>query len=301
LLITSRKGLSPLIVCGDCGHTVTCHNCSAPVVLYGKKDGSAKEIEKDNFFRCHHCGESRSAREKCVKCDSWKLNMIGVGIEKVREEIEKIVPKQNVFVLDKESASTHNKAKKITKEFLDNPSGVMISTEMSLLYLQEEVENVVIVSIDSMFSIPDFQIKERILNILLRAREKATEKFYIQTRNIKNSIFNEALKGNLADFYRSEFIDRKKYNYPPFSFLIKISGAANTKDKIQKDFGGLRQFLLPYELQTYSSFTEKVNGKYLMNGLVKLKAHEWISAELSDKLKNLPPQLRIEIDANSVI
>src|SRR3989344_5829135 len=35
-LFCGRKGLYPLTVCSDCGTTVVCNNCNAPVVLYRK-------------------------------------------------------------------------------------------------------------------------------------------------------------------------------------------------------------------------------------------------------------------------
>jgi primosomal protein N' (replication factor Y) len=298
LLLTSRKGLSPIIVCGDCAHTVTCEDCSAPVVLY---EGKNKNSSKDNYFKCHHCGNSRDAMEGCKKCGSWKLNMLGCGIDKVAEKVSGIIPEENVYVLDKEKASTHKKARDIIEKFSEDPAGVLIGTEMVLLYLKKEVENVGIVTIDSMFSVPDFQINERILNILLRARSKAMDNFFVQSRNIDNPIFDEAIKGNLADFYRQEFVDRKKFNYPPFTTLIKISGAAKTRKKIENDFEGLKHFLRPYELKSYSAFTEVVRGQHRMHGLIRLPRNNWPDKILSDKLKELPHQFKVEIDAQSII
>jgi primosomal protein N' (replication factor Y) len=301
LILCSRKGLSPIIICNDCGKIVECENCSSPVVLYGKKVNSQDPTEQSNYFRCHHCGEMRSAGERCRKCDSWNLTKLGFGVDTVTEKVKEVLPESQVFVLDKEKASTHKKARDVIEKFMNHPAGVLIGTEMTLLYLKEPVENVIVSSIDSMFSLPDFQIRERVLNILLRARAKALNNFIIQTRDIKNEIFKEALSGNLADFYRQEFIKRKNFNYPPFSILIKITGTAGTKQKIQKDFEGLKQFLMPQELNYYSGLTVKVKNQFVMHGILKLERDQWPNKILVEKIRNIPPQFRVEIDAQSVV
>lgn len=295
-LFVSKKGLAPLIICGDCGEIVTCEDCSAPVVLYGKN-----ATEKENFFKCHACGKIRSAGETCKKCGSWKLVELGIGTEKVQEKVAEFVGAENIFVLDKNTAKTPNAARLLIKKFLENPGGVLIGTEMVLLYLRESIEQVFILSIDSMFSIPDFQIKERILNILLHARDISSQKFIIQTRIPQNSIFNAAIRGNLSNFYREEFIERKKLNYPPFSIIIKISTASDNQNKLTQDFEALQQYFSPNELDYYPARIERIKGKYIMNGIIKISKKNWPNEQLASKLRKLPPQFKIEVDSQNII
>lgn len=301
LILSSRKGLSPIILCKDCGQIVKCENCSCPVTLYGKKKGSNDPTEEENHFKCRQCLETRSAGEACNNCGSWNLITLGFGVDAVAHELSKYVDKDNIYVLDKERGNTQNKARKIVEEFLENPSGILVGTEMTLLYLKEEIENVYISSIDSMFSIPDFQIQERILNVLLRAKSKARNIFCIQTRNKESELFKHAVTGNIADFYRKEFVDRKKFNYPPFSILIRITGKNAKYEKLQRDFDGIQEYMKPYTLNYYPAFTERVRNQYIIHGLIKLERKSWPDANLIEKLKHLPPQFNIEIDTDSVL
>ncbi len=96
-LFCGRKGLSPITVCADCGTLVICNNCNAPVVLYGKPAINKTE-RKNNLFVCQHCGERRDAHELCVHCKGWRLLPLGIGIEKVREEIEEIFPTAKILL-----------------------------------------------------------------------------------------------------------------------------------------------------------------------------------------------------------
>lgn len=295
-LYVSRKGLSPLIVCGDCGHVVTCNKCSAPVVLYGKDTK-----EPDNYFRCHACGEQRYSGEKCAKCQSWKLTEIGIGIDKVSAQILDFLPEAKIFVLDKNKAPTPKKATEIVSKFLETPGGILVGTEMALLYMREPIENVGVISIDTMLSIPDFQIRERILKILLSCRLIAMQNFLIQTRKIEDEIFDNAVTGNLANFYRQEFLDRKKFNYPPFSTIVKISTTAVSKQKLEHEFETLQKYFMPEELAYFPAFVERIRGRFVMNGIIKIPKMRQLEEVLIHKLRNLPPQYKVEIDAQSVI
>ncbi len=295
-LFVSRKGLAPLVVCGDCGTVVTCRTCNAPVVLYGKN-----ATERENFFKCHSCGEKRHAGELCKKCVGWRLITLGIGTEGVAQSIQEILPEAKVTILDKDTAKTSAKAREIISEFLKNPRGILVGTEMALLYLREPIENVGIVSIDSMFSLPDFHIKERVLNILLRARTIASHHFIVQTRQVENSIFEDAVRGNLAHFYRQEFIDRKKFNYPPFSIIIKVSAASKDRAHLEKEFAVLEQYFAPHQFQYFPAFRERVREFYIMNGVIKIPREKWIDPVLAEKLMHLGPQYKVVVDAESVI
>lgn len=295
-LFVSRKGLAPLVVCGDCGTVVTCHTCGAPVVLYGKNP-----TERDNFFKCHSCGEKRYAGELCKKCVGWRLITLGVGTEGVAQAVAEVLPDAAITIIDKETTKTATQARKAIRAFLDNPRGILIGTEMALSYLREQVENVGVVSIDSMFSLPDFHIKERVLNILLHARSLATQHFTVQTRHIENPIFEDAIRGNLAHFFRNEFIERKKFNYPPFSIIIKISAASKKREALEKEFGVLAQYFSPYEFHFFPAFREKVRDFFMMTGVMKIPRDKWIDPMLAEKLTHLGPQYKVVVDAESVI
>ncbi len=295
-LLTNRRGIAPIIICTDCGTIVRCDFCSSPMVLHGKN-----LKEQGNHLCCHSCGHKRETDFTCIKCNGWRLNLLGAGVEKIESEIKNIFPDVKVFILDKDHADTHEKARKIVTAFYDSPAGILIGTEMALLYLHNQVERVGIISIDSMFGLPDFRIKERILNILLRARALASQEYIIQTRNKEETIFKNIIEGNLTDFYRQEFIDRKKFNYPPFSLIIKISLSAKTSLQIEKQFTEIAKMLQPYELLTYPAFIETVRGQKIVHGMIKVPRNEWPNKYLIHQLRNLPPQFKVQIDAESVL
>ena len=291
-IFVARRGLFPSTVCADCGTLVKCNTCGAPTVLH--KAGG------ENFFLCHRCGEHRSAMEKCNDCQSWRLSTFGIGIEGVEEEIKNRFPNIKIFKIDSDTTNTHKKATDIMTKFYTSPGSILLGTEMALLYLKDPVANSAVVSIDSFFSIPDFRVNEKVMNILLKIRACTSRNFLVQTRDIDQKILKYAIAGNLADFYRDEIKERETLLYPPFSVPIKITLQGDKKavlagmEQLQKD-------MEPYEVDVFPAFIPINKGKFSMHGLIKIKKGAWVDQNLLNKLNFLSPQFTINVDPESLL
>ena len=293
-IYSARRGLSPQVVCNDCGTIVVCSKCSSPIVLHGGSGAG------ENFFLCHSCGEKRSAEEKCSLCDSWNLVTLGIGIETVEKEIRAKFKDINLFRIDYDSVKNHKTAEKIIREFYKTPGSILLGTEMALLYLDEQIDYCMVASMDSLFALPDFRGNEKIMNILLKMRSLAQKKFIVQTRCKDEPVFEYALKGNIADFYRNEIREREQFAYPPFTILVKITYQGKREEVIE-EMKKLKNFMTPYKLQVFPAFIETVRGKYVMHALIKAEKSTWPEAELVKKLISLPQYFTVKIDPDNLL
>lgn len=293
-LFTSRRGLSPTIVCMDCGTIVSCKNCDAPMVLHGKDP-----TEKHNFFLCHRCNEQRQAGELCKKCGGWRLKTLGIGSQLIEKEVKKEFPEIKTAILDSDHTRTPKQAEITAEKFNSQPGTLLIGTEMALLYLRDEIDNVGVVSVDSMFSNPDFNIKEKILNTLSNVKQKATKNFLIQTRKAEEEIFRHITYGNLAEFIRLELDDRQKYDYPPYSILIKII-IKGTDKGVERELEILREFLKEYELIEYPIIRESTKTKITKGVLIRFSRKDWPNKDLAEKLRLLPAYYKIVVNAENI-
>jgi primosomal protein N' (replication factor Y) len=291
-IFAARRGLAPLTVCGDCATTVLCHRCNAPITLHQGSEG--------NYFLCHRCGERRSAEERCRVCGSWKLTTLGIGIELIQDVLTNMFPEVKVFRMDKDSVTTHKQALSVASQFYNAPGSILLGTEMALLYLEKPIDNSAVAAIDSLFSIPDFRINERIMNILLKIRSLTQKTFLVQTRSRDQKIFDYATKGNLMDFYRDEIDERKKLSYPPFSTLIKLT-VKGPKTRVTEEMDRLSIVLREYDPLVFPAFVDKINNKTVMHALIKINHAEWISKPLVEKLQTLPPQIAVNVDPESLL
>lgn len=296
-LFGARKGFATTTVCADCGETVRCTACGAPVVLY------ARNVE-ENYFFCNKCGEKRSAHERCVVCESWNLTMLGIGVERIEAELEARFPNIKIFRLDKESVTTERRALEIAAKFDSSPGSVLIGTELALAYIVEPVENTAVISIDSLFAVPDFRVNEKLFRTLLEIRRLAEKRFVLQTRNAAEQIFSLAAQGNIMDFYRSEIEDRKRFQYPPFSIFIKIT-FEGARAAVETEMRKLKEFLEPDQADLLQEFEPPASRigtkKFAMHALLKIPSNEWPKMSLVSKLRELPPHFMIKVDPDALL
>jgi primosomal protein N' (replication factor Y) len=288
-----RKGLAPNTICRDCGTLVECNNCSAPMILYKSKSG--------NIFRCHQCGEVRNAYEVCKKCGSWRLFFFGSGIDRITEELQKHFKETRVFELYKDVAKTSARALNISESFYKNRGSILVGTEMALSYLQKKVDTAIISSIDSLFSIPDFRIREKIFRLILEISNVAKKNFVLQTRNIGDKFLEMATSGNLIGFYNAELEDRRELEYPPFSVFVKIT-ARGTKNFTDNCGTELEEIFEDYEHTIFNSIQEKKGEPSAINCVLKIPREEWLAEEkLYRKIKRLNLYYEVKVDPDNLL
>jgi primosomal protein N' len=302
-IFSLRKGLATYTICKDCNHTVHCEKCLAPVVLYLSRDG------KKRMFSCNRCKKEIAPETICANCGSWNLMPLGIGTDTVYEEIKKVFPKVKVFKLDKETVKGAKEAKKIIKEFEKGPA-VLIGTEMAFFYLREKVPLSIIASFDSLWSIPNFKMGEKIIQIIISLISKTEDRIIIQTKNSQDPAILAITSENLLPFVREELEDRKTLDYPPFKRFIKITHWGG-KNEAGETKATLRKIFQEYKPEIFGGFAAKVKGKYVTNALIKMDIKKWslpslsidsdIDSNLLSKLLSLPPTFSVNVDPEDLL
>ena len=308
-LFTVRKGLAGVTVCHDCGNTLLCPTCSTPVVLYGSKQRNATKIANSRVFMCNKCGHKETTEVRCVACSSWNLTPLGIGTDRVYEEVKNLYPNSKIIQMDKETTTTDKEARDAMTEFYKNPGSILIGTEMVFSYINTEVMHSAIISLDGLLSIPSFNITQKILHIMEKLHEITKHNLIIQTRIPENPILEHILNGNVLPLYREDLKERKQFGYPPFKRLIKIT-FAGTAPETEKARSFIENYLGGYEPQIFSAFIGKVKGQYVTNTVIKIEPNLWplltddkkiISTHLSDNLRRLSPAFSINVDPEDLL
>lgn len=308
-LFSVRKGLAPITVCNDCGNTLLCPSCSTPIVLYGTKQLTATKSTTPRIFMCNKCGLKEKTEIKCPKCSSWNLTPLGIGTDRVYEEIKSLYPKTKIFQLDKEATPTQKEAKDTMIQFSKNPGSILIGTEMVFSYLQDEIYSSAVVSIDGLFSIPSFNITQKILHVIEKLHSITTNNLIIQTRMPENKTLQYILSGNVLPLCREDLEERKDFGYPPFKRLIKIT-FEGTASETEKARNFIEKILGDYEPQIFSAFMGKVKGQYITNTVIKVDPNSWplietdkkkIEPALYESLSHLPPAFSVNIDPEDLL
>lgn len=291
-LFAGRKGIAPSTVCSDCETVLGCPSCSSPLILYG-----TGELR---FFLCNKCGKKYDSHTTCKHCGSWKLKTLGIGTELVEKEVLDIAPDTKVFRMDRTTIKTHKKAVSMAEKWISSPGSVLVGTEMALLYIDKKFDNVGIVSLDSYLSIPDFRMGEKIFSMISKMRSLASKRFILQTRKPDETILTYAFKGNMVDFYREELAQRNALNFPPATFIVKVS-VSGKKDKVLSDIEDLKKLIGDYPVDVFPAFVSLPRGLVSMHCLIRLPKGKWPDKDLIEKLMSLPPSYTINVDPESLL
>lgn len=303
-IFSLRKGLATYTICKDCNETVNCDKCLAPLVLYLSRDG------KKRMFACNKCNVEKDPETRCINCNSWNLMPLGIGTDTIFEEIKNHFPNNKIFKLDKESVKTPNEAEKIIKEFTKNHGSILIGTEMAFFYLKEKVDLSLIASFDGLWTIPNYKISEKIIQLLISILSNTERKLIIQTKNKNDDALLAVKSENLLSFVREELEDRKNLNYPPYKRFIKITYLGDKNGSIEAK-KTLRELFKDYNPEIFSGFIAKNKNQYVTNALIKIDSERWSLPELSynssidqnlfNLLSSLPPSCEVSVDPEDLL
>lgn len=268
LFFVNRKGYGSFTICLDCGTPQTCPNCSIPAVIHLSRE--------ERKFVCHHCLKSEKVWSDCQNCNSWNLKNYGLGIEKVEEEFKKSFPKANT-------------------------DAVTFATESVFLKKDISFDLSIAVSLDNLFTIPDFRINDSIFRIITKLKSITKRKLILQTRMPENKLFTDALSGNITNFYQDEINSREKFSYPPFSKIIKLTKEDKDIKKLLADEEKIIKLLKDYDAKTFTPFYEKINKLSRRSILIKLPENKWDDPKLKSILENISQLWEIRIDPESII
>ena len=221
MLLLNKRGYSSYLMCPNCGEVTKCPNCDITLTYH----------KTSNMNRCHYCGYADNNKEKCKKCSSELVSM-GMGTEKIEEEIIKLFPEAKVLRMDIDTTSNKGSHKKIIDKFMNHEADILIGTQMIAKGLDFPLVTLVgVINADTILNLPDFRSSEKTYDLISQVSGRAGRsnlkgKVVIQTYNKDNYAIKLTSLNNYEEFYNEEIAIRKKLYYPPYSFiaLIRVGG-----------------------------------------------------------------------------
>jgi len=236
-LFLNRRGTAQLVLCPGCGFTSQCPNCAVSLTLHGKK-----------HLVCHYCDYSETLKEKCSECKIGELKSIGLGTEKIEEDIASLFPTARLARADRDEIQNREQLEEFIKDIEDHKTDIIIGTQMIAKGLDfQKLTLVGVVLADIGFNMPDFRASERSFQLITQvsgrsgrhiSADKLPGRVIIQTFNPEHLSLNFAIKNDYRGFANQELSFREKLGYPPFgrlaAFRIKGIDKAQALESAQK-------------------------------------------------------------------
>lgn len=218
MLLHNRRGFSSFAACRSCGERVQCANCSVTLTFH----------RRDRRMLCHYCGYAERVPAFCPKCHSDHIYFLGVGSEKVEDELHRLFPEARVARMDRDTVSGKRRFETILSGFREGAFDILVGTQM--IAKGHDIPNVTLVGVisaDIGLGMPDFRAAERTFQLLTQVAGRAGRgrlpgRVLIQTINPDHYAISMAAAQDFAAFYAKELEFRQLMRYPPFSALANV-------------------------------------------------------------------------------
>jgi primosomal protein N' (replication factor Y) len=301
ILLLNRRGYSSFVTCKNCGFTFKCPNCDITLTYH----------KSSNTLRCHYCGYGEKVYKKCPECGEESLNNLGVGTQKIEEELHTIVPDAKVLRMDYDTTSQKGKHEEMIEAFQRREYDILLGTQMVAKGLDfSNVTLVGIINADTSLNIPDFRSSENTFSLLsqVAGRSGRSEKegeVILQTFNPDHYAIALTKTHDYLSFYQKEMEIRKTLKYPPYYYLcdLKISGknpqellgeALKIKRSLERNLEGV------ILLGPSNSSVFKMNNIFRYHIIIKYKKDDGLYDILSKILEHYKTlsKYKIDIDFN---
>lgn len=223
LLFLNRRGFSNFVLCPECGFSFKCPNCSVTLTFH----------LRDRSLRCHYCNYHLRAPGDCPHCGGHRMRGMGIGTERLEQEIKAFFPDRIVQRMDRDTTARKYAHHRILKGLESGETDILVGTQM--IVKGHDFPNVTLVGVisaDTSLHFPDFRASERTFQLLTQVagragRGEAPGEVVIQTFNPDHLSIQMAKDHDFYRFYREELEFRRALDYPPFSRLINFRLTGN--------------------------------------------------------------------------
>ena len=301
ILFLNRRGFSTFVTCKNCSEVIRCPNCDITLTYH----------KSNKMLRCHYCGYATPLPKECPKCHENSLSDLGVGTEKIEEELHTLLPSIKVLRMDVDTTSKKGAHKKMIDAFRNHEYDILLGTQIVAKGLDfSDVTLVGVINADTSLNIPDFRSSENTYSLLSQVagrsgRSSKTGKVLIQTFNPDHYAISFVKHHDYLGFYNEEMKIRKRLGYPPFYFLcyLKISGKEadylfQESLKIKRSLERNLQYTTILGPTTLAVF--KVNNIYRYGIILKYKKEDMlydILLKIQNHYKN-NHKIKVDIDFN---
>jgi len=251
ILLLNRRGYSNFVFCSSCRHTLQCRNCDTSLTFHKLKKSlanvtTATGSHMDHGYAiCHYCLAQTLVPRDCPLCGR-KMTMIGVGSQRLEEELARRFPQARVARVDSDSMASQDYYR-LLQEFGQGRIDILAGTQILAKGLHfPNVTLVGVVSADTCLYIPDFRANERTFQLTSQVAGRAgrSEKrgvVYVQTYFPEQPAVKFALAQDFEGFVREEMKHRQACDLPPFWRLAIVMLRDQRFEKLEAAAHAMRQ------------------------------------------------------------
>ncbi len=222
LLFLNRRGYAPVLTCHDCGWVGACPHCDARLTLHLKL----------RRLWCHHCGWFLTTPSKCPDCQGLDLRGLGLGTERLEEELQAVFPGVRLARVDRDSTRRKGELDRLLAASRSGEIQILLGTQM--LAKGHDFPGVTLVGIldlDHTLYASDFRAPERTAQLIVQVAGRAGRadrpgRVVLQTRHPEHPLLKSLILGGYPGFAEVALTERESAQLPPFGHLVLLRADA---------------------------------------------------------------------------
>ncbi|HET9392946.1 MAG TPA: primosomal protein N' [Candidatus Rubrimentiphilum sp.] len=216
VLFVNRRGSGNFLLCRACGNVPECARCSVSLTVH----------RAEGLLRCHYCDAQRPIPNACESCGSESIRELGVGTQRVAEEVQRLYPAARVIRMDSDTTTRIGDHARLLDAFGEE-GHVLVGTQMVAKGLDFPAVTLVgVVAADIGLHAPDFRAAERTFSLIMqvcgRSGRARPGEAIVQTYSPKHPAIVRAAAHDYTGFARQELADRIALRYPPACELLYL-------------------------------------------------------------------------------
>lgn len=228
ILLINRRGYNTFVACNDCGHVITCPNCSISLTYHSY----------NNRLTCHYCGYTKRLDNLCPECGGENIRYSGYGTQRIEDELSNLFPDARLLRMDADTTSTKFSHDKLFTAFSEHEYDILIGTQMVAKGLDfPDVTLVGVVNADNSLYDENYNSAERCFDLITQVvgrsgRRGEKGKAVIQTVNPYNEIIEYASEQDYKRFFKNEIEMRRLMIYPPYCDILAVSFTGDNENTV---------------------------------------------------------------------
>lgn len=298
LIFHNRRGSASITLCEHCGWSATCPHCFVPFTLHA-------DIHR---LRCHICGTIERVPTSCPICHEADIVHKGIGTKLIESELKKQFPNARIARFDGDSSNDATLDKQY-QALYDGSIDIIIGTQVIAKGLDlPHLTTVGVIQADAGLALPDYSASERTFQLLAQVvgrvgRSSFPTSVIVQSYQPDNPAIRFGIKQDYANFYSMTLVERRRGNFPPYCYLLKLTCSYKTETSAINHTQKLAQILR----ETFSgiiiygptpSFYERQRDTYRWQIIVK-SPHRNTLLAIIDQIPT--PHWQYDIDPVSLL
>jgi primosomal protein N' (replication factor Y) len=216
LLFVNRRGSAASLLCRSCGNAPECPRCSVALSVH----------RGERLLRCHYCDYQTPMPKTCPACGLETIVELGIGTERVVEEVRRLFPHARVLRMDSDTTTRVGDHARILASF-EADGDVLVGTQMVAKGLDYPTVTLAgVVAADLGFNLPDFRAAERsfalIAQVCGRSGRGRRGEAIVQTYAPHHPAIRFAATHDYDGFAERELRERMAIGFPPAQRLIYL-------------------------------------------------------------------------------